>query len=257
MTTNRSLNRRQFVLGTAGALALSFSRTSPLLRNASATVDVFVVVSGPLNLRTGPGLGYRIIRSLPTGTQLEVIDTGGTADGYTWVEVYVTSLNITGFVASEFIERRSFPDDTEFPVGANVVTNAAVNLRSGAGLRHRIIVTLWNGAPVTITGTPVAADGNTWYPVRTGYGTNGWVAGEFLSSGAVSNPKFPVGATATTTASLHVRSGAGLTYSIVVTLWNGAPVTITGAPVAASGYTWYPIRTGYGTAGWVAGEFLR
>jgi uncharacterized protein YraI len=144
-----------------------------------------------------------------------------------------------------------------FPVGANVITTAAVNLRSGAGLGYKVIVTLWNGAPVTITGAPVWANGYTWYPVRTGYGTTGWVAGEFLSAGSVPSPRFPVGATVYTTGPLNVRAGAGTTYKLIVTLWSGAPVTITGAPVYSTGYTFYPIRTGYGTTGWVAGEFLR
>jgi hypothetical protein len=41
-----------------------------------------------------------------------------------------------------------------------------------------------------------------------------------------------------------------------VVLWAGAPLTITGAPIAADGYRWYPVKTGYGTTGWVAGAFL-
>jgi uncharacterized protein YraI len=252
MLDSRTLSRRQFLLASAGAAIMAFAPS----RHAGATVDVFVVVSGPLNLRSGPGLRYSIIRSLPTGTTLEVTDVGVNADGYTWVEVYVTDLNLSGFVASEFIERRSFPDNPTFPAGANVVTTGSVNVRNGAGLRFPIIVTLWSGAPLTVTGAPVAADGYTWYPIRTGYGTTGWVAGQFLSSGGVVSPKFPVGSTAETTTVLNLRSGAGLTYPVVVSLWEGAPLTVTGAPVSASGFTWYPVRTGYGTTGWVAGEYL-
>jgi uncharacterized protein YgiM (DUF1202 family) len=69
-----------------------------------------------------------------------------------------------------------------FPVGANIVTNASAWLRSGPGLSSSVIVTLWNGAPLTVTGAPVAADGYTWYPIRTGYGTVGWISGEFLGN---------------------------------------------------------------------------
>ena len=144
-----------------------------------------------------------------------------------------------------------------FPVGANIVTNSSAWLRSGPGLKYTVIVTLWNGAPLTVTGAPVAADGYTWYPVRTGYGTEGWIADVALSSGAVSNPAFGVGASVVTTSAVNLRSGAGLSYSVIVTLWSGAPLTVTGAPVAASGYVWYPVKTGYGTLGWVAGSFLK
>lgn len=253
MLESRVMNRRQFLLASVGA---AFVALAPLNR-AGATVDIYSVVSGPLNLRSGPGTNYSVIASLKVGTTMEIIDDGGNANGYHWVKVWVSSIDKTGFVADAFIAKASTPVSPSFPVGANVVTTAALNLRSGAGTGYSVIVTLWDGAPATITGAPVAANGYTWYPVRTGYGTEGWVAGEFLSAGTVSNPKFPVGSTATSTTNLNVRGGAGLSYSVIVTLWNGAVVTITGDPVAASGYTWYPIRTGYGTEGWVAGELLR
>lgn len=254
VNTPRTFSRRQILLAAAGACSL-VAVHGP--HYAGATVDFYSVASGPLRLRSGPGLGYSVLANLPVGTRLEIIDNGGDADGYTWVEVWVGSLELTGFVASEFLVKESEPaGGADFQVGANVVTSAAVNLRRGAGLGFPIIVTLWNGAPVTITGTPVAANGYTWYPVRTGYGTNGWLADAFLSAGIVPSPAFPVGSSVVTTAALNLRSGAGLNYPVVVTLWSGAPLTVTGNPVAASGYTWYPVRTGYGTTGWVAGEFL-
>lgn len=253
MFDSHVMNRRTFLLASAGA---AFFAVSPSLR-ASAAGQAYTVTSGPLNLRSGAGTGYSVIASLPVGTSLDVLEAAGSANGYSWVKVTVPSTGQTGYVADAFIERSGTSGGGSFPVGANIVTNAAVNLRSGAGLGYSIIVTLWSGAPVTVTGDPIAADGYMWYPVRTGYGTEGWVAGSFLASGAVSNPAFPVGSTATSTTNLNVRSGAGLSYSVIVTLWDGAVVTITGDPVAASGYTWYPIRTGYGTEGWVAGELLR
>lgn len=248
-----TFNRRQFLLASAGAAVFALSPS----RHAFATVDIYQVVDGPLNLRTGPGLSYSIIAVLPYGTTMEIIDDGGTADGYDWVEVWVSSLNKTGFVASEFIAKVTTPPaDAEFPVGSQAVTTAALNIRSGAGLSYPIIVTLWAGAPVTITGAPVAADGYTWYPIKTAYGTTGWVAGEFLTSGSVPTPEFAVGESVVTTAALNLRSGAGLSYSVIVVLWEGAPLTITGAPVSVDGFTWYPVKTGYGTTGWVAGEYL-
>lgn len=246
----RTINRRQFLLATAGAAVFAFSPS----RDAGAVVDIYKVVSGPLNLRSGPGLSYSILAVLPVGTTMEIIDDGGTANGYHWVEVWVSSLGKTGFVASEFIAKEAY---TEFPAGSSVVTTASVNLRAAPGLAAKVIVVLWAGAPLTVTGSPVAADGYTWYPVKTGYGTTGWVAGAFLKAGGTVTPAFPVGSTVYTTAALNLRSGAGLSYPVVVVLWAGAPLTITGNPVAADGYTWYPVKTGYGTTGWVAGAYLK
>lgn len=254
MNTIHTINRRQFLLATAGAAVFAFSPS----RRAGATVDIYQVVDGPLNLRSGPGLSYSILAVLPYGTTMEIIDADiPQADAYDWVEVWVSSLDMTGFVALMYIAKvTTTPVDADFPVGSTAVTTAALNIRSGAGLTYPIIVTLWVGAPVTITGAPVAASGYTWYPIKTAYGTTGWVAGEYLTSGSVPTPGFAVGDSVVTTAALNLRSGAGLSYSVIVVLWDGAPLTITGAPVAVDGFTWYPVKTGYGTLGWVAGEYL-
>ena len=244
-----TIDRRQFLLATAGAAVFAFSPS----RRAAAVVDIYTVVSGPLNMRSGPGLGYSILATLPVGTKIEVIDDGGTANGYHWVEVWVSSLGKTGFVASEFIAKESY---AEFPAGSTVATTAAVNLRAAPGLAAKVVVVLWAGAPLTVTGSPAAADGYTWYPVKTGYGTTGWVAGAFLKASGAVTPAFPVGSTVYTTTALNLRSGAGTSYPVIVVLWAGAPLTVTGNAVAAGGYTWYPVKTGYGTTGWVAGSYL-
>lgn len=253
MNTIQPLSRRQFLLATAGAAVFALSSS----RRAGAYVDIYEVVDGPLNLRTGPGLDYSVIAALPYGTQMEIIGDGGKADGYEWAEVAVSSLGRTGFVAMWYIARVTTPVDTDFPVGSTAVTTAALNVRSGAGLTYAIIVTLWAGAPVAITGNPVAASGYTWYPIKTAYGTAGWVAGEFLTVASVPTAEFVVGEYVTPTTALNLRSGAGLTYSVIAVLWEGAQLSVTGGPVAASGYTWYPVETTSGTTGWVAGDYLK
>ncbi len=183
MIATTTFSRRQFLLASAGVAVFALSPS----RHAFATVDIYQVVDGPLNLRSGPGLSYSILAVLPTGTTMEIIDENiPQADAYDWVEVWVSSLDKTGFVAQMYIAKvTTTPVDAGFPVGSQAVTTSALNIRSGAGLSYAIIVTLWAGAPVTITGAPVAADGYTWYPIKTAYGTTGWVAGEFLTSGSV------------------------------------------------------------------------
>ncbi|HEY8597356.1 MAG TPA: SH3 domain-containing protein [Thermomicrobiales bacterium] len=53
-------------------------------------VGVLATVGVPmLNLRTGPGLDFPIIASLPRGTAITVLDGREVADSYFWVEVVV------------------------------------------------------------------------------------------------------------------------------------------------------------------------
>lgn len=122
------------------------------------------------------------------------------------------------FMPASMTMRQAGAANATFPVGANVVTTAALNVREGAGLGYPIIVTLWEGAPVTIIGAPVWADDYEWYLIRTGYGTEGWVAGNYLSYGTVDSPDFAEGDNVVTTSALNLREGAGLSYSVIVTL---------------------------------------
>jgi uncharacterized protein YgiM (DUF1202 family) len=263
MSTSRRFNRRQFLLGSAGAATLAFV---PAARHAGAQSSGFpvganIVTNASAWLRSGPGLSYSVIVTLWNGAPLTVTGAPVSADGYTWYPIR-TGYGTEGWIADVALAAGTVPNPA-FGAGDSVVTTGAANVRAGAGLSYSVVVTLWSGAPLTVTGAPVAASGYTWYPIRTGYGTTGWVAGSLLKAGTAPTPPpaptptFPVGSTAYATGAINVRSGAGLNYSVIVALWNGAPVTITGAPVSASGYTWYPIRTGYGTEGWIAGELLR
>lgn len=55
---------------------------------------------------------------------------------------------------------------------------------------------------------------------------------------------------------VNVRSEASTTGSAVTALNSGDTVTITGDPVDADGYTWYPVQLADGTTGFVVSDFL-
>lgn len=64
------------------------------------------VIDGPLNLRSGSGLGASVIRALPTGTIFVIADASfASADGYTWAQVYLEDEpSVSGWVALGFSE---------------------------------------------------------------------------------------------------------------------------------------------------------
>ncbi len=169
-----------------------------------------------------------------------------------------------------------------FAIGTTVENRARLRLRSGPGTTYATLATMDTGTIGVITGAPVSANGYTWYPVdMQGYGA-GWTAGEYLipSESSPTSTAVPsitptgtsqIPATATPTAiadgfapgttvenraRLRLRSGPGTTYATLATMDTGTIGVITGAPVSANGYTWYPVdMQGYG-AGWTAGEYL-
>jgi hypothetical protein len=55
---------------------------------------------------------------------------------------------------------------------------------------------------------------------------------------------------------VNVRPDASTAGEPLAVVNAGDPITVTGAPVEAEGYTWYPVTLEDGTAGWIVGDFL-
>lgn len=354
MIAPRTISRRQFLAATAGAAMVALANRSFGNLPASATVDIYVVTSGPLRLRSGPGLTFSVLAELPVGTRMEIIDTGAVADGYTWAKVWVSSLDKTGYVAREFIAKETvapvsgtfpigstvhvdsstggnvnlrsgpglsfsvvkiIPNGTTgtvlsgetyadgyswvkvsmlgaagwmaarclesgtgtttpppatpttgvFPIGSTVYvdssTGGAVNLRSGPGLSYAVVKFIPNGTSGTVLSGETAADGYSWVQVSM-LGATGWLVARCLEAGTgpvtppPATPAFAVGARVITTSDLNLRAAAGTAALILAVLPKDTALTVTGSPVAASGYTWYPVKTDGGSTGWVAGTYL-
>jgi uncharacterized protein YraI len=81
-----------------GTAALAVTASSA----AAATDTRLVATDGDcLHLRTGPGLGGRILACLPDRTAVPDTGAGTPADGYQWLPV--TTNAGTGWVASEYL----------------------------------------------------------------------------------------------------------------------------------------------------------
>lgn len=140
--------------------------------------------------------------------------------------------------------------------GAAYVSTDALNVRSDASLSADVIEALTTGAAMTILDGPYSADGYTWYQVDVD-GTTGWVAGEYLSTDAISSDSLSSSGSVmyVNTDGLNVRSAAGLDADVILVAASGAAVTVTGGPESVDGYTWYQVDVD-GVSGWVAGEYL-
>lgn len=90
-------------------------------------------------------------------------------------------------------------------------------------------------------------------------GTGEAPAGEAAAEDTPAAADAPVSGdqTATVTAATaNVRADATTSSAIVTVLSAGDVVTITGDPVDADGFTWYPIIAPDGTAGWIASQLI-
>ena len=217
-----------------------------------------------LNLRAEPSTDAAIIRLLYRGDVLKIVGGPESTDGYTWYQVDGDAGR--GWVASKFLSLGADVNtggSAEFAAGNRTLTTSNLNFRTEPGTGSAVIRVLRSGTLLTITDGPAAASGYTWYQGRTTAATGGdtgWVIAPGLSMAPeMPDPgrEYDTGNVVLVTSDgLRLRSGGGTSNTVVGSLSRGTALTITGAPVGADGYTWYPVATQSGTSGWVASAFL-
>lgn len=244
----------------APVLATAATAPSPAVSAAVSAPAEMVVTASTLNVRAAPGTGQAIIGTLTGGTVVTIGGEGVAADGHTW-----SSLASGGWVAEAYLAPAG-SGAVASPAGGTgdrMVTTTEVNFRAGPGMGHGVIRVLGGGTVLTVTGAPVAADGHTWYPVRTSAaigGETGWVFGGGIGMVDPEMPdptvEYDAGSTVRVTSGpLRLRAAAGTGAAILADLPTGMTLTVTGLPVGAAGYTWYPVRCPAGD-GWVASAYL-
>ncbi len=130
-----------------------------------------------LNLRTGPGTGYAVKLTMPSGARVEVM--GGAQGGFLPLRYNGT----TGWASASFL---STGGGTQQPApapdpgsGATIdykVTTAAVNMRSGPSTGTSVVTVLPPGTRIDITGSAQSG----FLPAKWA-GRAGWVSAQYLS----------------------------------------------------------------------------
>lgn len=228
--------------------------------------DKIQVIDGPLNMRTGPGLGYGIVASLGTWTNLCVTGTGNVVDGHTWYPVEVLTTKERGSVAARFCGLVA-PDGCtsssgEFAVGDQIeVIDGPLNMRTGPGTGYNVVVSLATGDQLCVLDGPVSADGYTWYKIDTG-SSQGWTVGEFcglIAAGGcrTSSAGFLVGDTIEVVdGPLNLRSDPSTDAAVTGSVATGMALCVLDGPTSNSTdvFTWYRVD-GDGQQGWTAGDY--
>lgn len=142
-----------------------------------------------LNIRSGPGLDYRIVSGAPDGEYLyENYSNVIFRDGYAWTRTSGDNWIATNYTREfDGYTPASFPDNGgqerlvslsgDSGVGV-VITNSGIglNVRSGPGLDYSRIGGAEEGSEVSTFGDVVYADGYRWDRAEGG----GWVATNYL-----------------------------------------------------------------------------
>lgn len=139
----------------------------------SALAESSVKTTGDVNLRKGPGLGYKSIRTIGEGTKLQYDKTKKDDRGVKWYRV--TYKGRTGWVSSKYAKETSSSSSSS---SKKIKTTGSVNLRSGPGLGYKSIRSIDSGKTMTYDKTKKDDRGVVWYHV-TYKGKTGWVSSKY------------------------------------------------------------------------------
>lgn len=151
----------------------------------SALADSVKAVADPTYVRTGPGLKYKIVDSLPAGTYYE---WGGNVEydsrGIAWYSIYyqngfgwVSSLH--GNIVSNGHYGNEDARNGAWSNGTSVYANGDVNVRTGPGKGYGSVGTLYRGQSADFTGYRQNDErGVTWYQINF-CGSCGWVSSKY------------------------------------------------------------------------------
>ncbi|GIK37435.1 MAG: hypothetical protein BroJett011_12680 [Chloroflexota bacterium] len=147
------------------------------------------IVSAGLNVRSGPGVTHPVIATLVKGDTVAVVKVDPASD---WLQVKLPGDEETGWISSDPtyvsvrdtletgqarpVKAEPTPTPTKAASATAKIVSAGLNVRSGPGLSHPVIVTLVRGdtAPV------VKVDSATgWLQVQLPDGEKlGWISGD-------------------------------------------------------------------------------
>ena len=128
-----------------------------------------------LRVRSGAGSSYTITDYLQDGSRVEILEQK-TVNGSTWGRinkgwimmdfVKLDSNNNSGSNTGNTGSNTGSTNTTK--TGTVTLNSGTLNVRAGAGMNHRVVSYLVNGAKVTILETKVV-DGMTWGRIATGW----------------------------------------------------------------------------------------
>lgn len=179
MDSRFSLSRRRLLVVATGSVVATVAPIG--LPGAFArSTDAMKINSNGVRLRSGPGLGYRILASLSAGTIVRYTEAAGVADGYRWTKCMVESSGTWGYVATTFLSPLEDPGGSDRPIVQ--VSAGPLRVRSQPGLSGSVVASMPVGSRGFITAEmPQEADGYVWVNVQFDSGPRGWVAKSFLT----------------------------------------------------------------------------
>ena len=212
----------------------------------SAFADT-AVVSDIINIRTGPGTDYSIIKQAGSGDRFTILEQSGD-----WYCISLTT-GQKGWLAGWLVKvEKPQAQATQGTGTAARIDGSYVNIRSGPGTGNAIITQGSSGSVF-----PILGSSGDWYKVSLSSGGSGWIAGwlvTVVASPAQTPSRMVVDSPAAsrnavvTGSTVNVRGGPGTTNSVINQVAQGDSL-----PVLEQSGDWFRVKLQNGSTGWVAG----
>ncbi len=181
------------VLCTAAVIGTAVPAVS---MTAYAAETIYAKTTDALNLRTGAGTNYSVIKVLDKNVTLTVTDRLSSG----WAKVKLSD-GTTGYCSENYLD-----------VTTDAKTTDALNLRTGAGTNYSVIKTIPSGTKVDV----LKFSGSDWAQVKLSDGTTGYVCTDYLTFTA-SNVNTSVTSTAFGISAASKKMAVGQTFQLKAT----------------------------------------
>ncbi len=247
------------LVGVKQYTALEITQLTTGTPSTDGTAPLAITIPELMNVRTGPGLTYNIVTTVPAGTQGYIYGIDPNDDWFhielegfeTRVWVYQDLTTVIGSLAGvklytlqEIAQLLGTPGaDGSVPLAITVPIT--MNVRTGPGLLYDIVGVVPQGTQGRIFGIDPNDD---WFQIELeGLDTLVWVYQDLTTViGSLASVKWVtleelalLPAAITQPALLNARAGPGLTYDILTTIPQGTWTKITGIDTLGE---WYRVE---------------
>lgn len=274
--------RCRLVCGLLLATALSVVWVAPAAADTNLVIGGQGVVAHTngdgVNFRTSTNFSSDVIKVLPDGTTVKVLDGPQDAAGIQWYHVDYDGSQ--GWIDSDYLAQSGSSGGS----GGNTAASGTLTVSgtNGDGLRLRespggtVLTVMPEGASVTVVG-PDKSDGSGAAWANIGYkGTNGFASREYLAAGAtaaapatvaVAKTAAPAPAPAGLVAGdnaevvntngdgLNLRYDASFSSGVQAVAPEGSVVHVVDGPKNDGSTAWFQVDYA-GVRGWMSGAFL-
>lgn len=163
--TKHKVQKMAALIFSAAIIATAVPVVSMMAVDAQSAI--YASTTAYLNLRKGAGMGYSVIKVIPSNTTVTVVDKSNSE----WLKVKLSD-GTTGYCSSDYLNITTDAKTTDY-----------LNLRRGAGTNYSVIKTINPNVKVDI----IRFAGSSWAQVKLTDGTSGYVCTDYLEYIATSS----------------------------------------------------------------------